>query len=98
MTKIFTLGRSQEQWGSGAEGRHGGRGLRHRGRAVVGRRGHGEESGVGWPRAGGWASGIWGCDVKGGGVEGGSAKVGDCVEGGGGGTEVGGGVEGGSGI
>jgi hypothetical protein len=64
MTKIFTLGRSWEQWGSGTEGRHGGGGLRHRGCAVVGHRGRGEESGVGRLGAGGRASGIWGRGVE----------------------------------
>jgi hypothetical protein len=83
MTKIFTLGRSREQWGLGAERRHGGGGPRRRGCEVVGHRGRGEESGVGWPGARGWASGIWGCGIEGGsggieggGFEGGGVKVG----------------------
>jgi hypothetical protein len=83
MTKIFTLGRSWEQWGSGAEGRHRGGGPRHRGCMVVGRRGRGEELGVGRPGAGGQASGVGGGvegggggAVVGGGIEGGDAEVG----------------------
>jgi hypothetical protein len=92
MTKIFTLGRSREQWGSGTEGHHRGGGLRRRGRSLVRRQDQGEESGVGRPGAGGRASGIWGRGVEGGGV---GAEVGASVEGGGSGAEVGGGVEGG---
>jgi hypothetical protein len=93
MTKIFTLGRSREQWGSRAEGRHGGGGPRRRGCAVVGRRGQGEDLGIGRLRAGGQASGIWGHGDKGGSS---NTEVGGGVEGGGGGAEVGGGIEGGN--
>jgi hypothetical protein len=84
--------------GLGAEGRHGGRGLRHRRCVMVGRRGQGEESGVGRPGAGGQASGIWGRGIEGGGsgveVGSGGTEVGSGIEGGD--TEEGGGIEGGS--
>jgi hypothetical protein len=54
--------------------------------------GSGDELGVGWPGAGGQASGIWGHGDKGGGS---GAEVGGSVEGGGDGAEVGGSVVGG---
>jgi hypothetical protein len=70
---------------------------------VVGHQHRGEESGSGWPGAGGRESGIWGRSVKGGSgsIEGGGSIKGGSTEGGGGveggDTEVGSGVKGGDG-